>query len=141
MIAILDADKEGFLRSTRSLIQVTGRAARNEHGLVLMYADTITESMRETIDETNRRRSIQQAYNEENGIIPMTVKKAIQPPIHNTDDEIDEMVKLTKHGSRNQITARIKELEKQMKQAAKEFDFERAIELRDIILEMKANLN
>ena len=141
MIAILDADKEGFLRSTRSLIQVTGRAARNEHGLVLMYADTITESMRETIDETNRRRSIQQKYNEENGIIPMTVKKAIQPPIHNTDDEIDEMVKLTKHGSRNQITARIKELEKQMKQAAKEFDFERAIELRDIILEMKANLN
>ena len=141
MIAILDADKEGFLRSTRSLIQVTGRAARNEHGQVIMYADNITESMRETIDETNRRRAIQQRYNEENGIIPTTVVKPIMPPIHNTDDEIDEMVKLTKHGSRNQITARIKELEKQMKTAAKEFDFERAIELRDIILEMKANLN
>ena len=141
MIAILDADKEGFLRSTRSLIQVTGRAARNEHGLVIMYGDHITDSMRETIDETNRRRSIQQAYNDENGIIPTTIVKAITPPIHNTDDEIDEMVKLTKHGTRSQITTRIKELEKQMKQAAKEFDFERAAELRDIILEMKANLN
>ncbi|MBE6142261.1 MAG: excinuclease ABC subunit UvrB [Erysipelotrichaceae bacterium] len=141
MIAILDADKEGFLRSTRSLIQVTGRAARNEHGLVIMYGDHITDSMRETIDETNRRRSIQQAYNDENGIIPTTIVKAITPPIHNTDDEIDEMVKLTKHGTRSQITTRIKELEKQMKQAAKEFDFEKAAELRDIILEMKANLN
>lgn len=141
LISILDADKEGFLRSTRSLIQVTGRAARNEHGLVIMYADHMTDSMKETIEETNRRRSIQQAYNDENGIIPTTIVKPIMPPIHNTDDEIDEMVKLTKHGSRNQITARIKELEKQMKSAAKEFDFERAAELRDIILEMKANLN
>ena len=141
LIAILDADKEGFLRSTRSLIQVTGRAARNEHGLVIMYADNMTDSMKETIEETYRRRSIQQRYNDENGIIPTTVVKAITPPIHNTDDEIDEMVKLTKHGSRNQIAARIKELEKQMKQAAKEFDFERAAELRDIILEMKASLN
>jgi len=141
MIAILDADKEGFLRSTRSLIQVAGRAARNEHGLVIMYGDHITDSMRETIDETNRRRSIQQAYNDENGIIPTTIVKAITPPIHNTDDEIDEMVKLTKHGTRSQITTRIIELEKQMKQAAKEFDFEKAAELRDIILEMKANLN
>ena len=141
LISILDADKEGFLRSTRSLIQVTGRAARNEHGLVIMYADHMTDSMRETIDETNRRRGIQQAYNDENGIIPATVVKPIMPPIHNTDDEIDEMVKLTKHGSRNQIVARIKDLEKQMKAAAKEFDFERAAELRDIILEMKANLN
>ncbi|MCR4879946.1 MAG: excinuclease ABC subunit UvrB [Bacilli bacterium] len=141
LISILDADKEGFLRSTRSLIQVTGRAARNEHGLVIMYGDHITDSMRETIEETNRRRNIQQAYNDENGIIPTTVVKAITPPIHNTDDEIDDMVKLTKHGSRTQVAARIKELEKQMKQAAKEFDFERAAELRDIILEMKANLN
>ena len=141
LVAILDADKEGFLRSTRSLIQVTGRAARNANGLVIMYADNMTDSMKETITETNRRRSIQQAYNDENGIIPETVKKAITPPIHNTDDEIDEMVKLTKHGSRNQIAARIKELEKQMKAAAKEFDFERAAELRDIILEMKAKLN
>lgn len=141
MIAILDADKEGFLRSTRSLIQVTGRAARNEHGLVIMYADTITESMKQTIDETNRRRKIQQAYNDENGIIPQTVIKPITPPIHNSDDEIDEMIKLSRHGTRNQIANKIKELEKQMKQAAKEFDFERAAELRDIVLEMKASLN
>lgn len=141
LIAILDADKEGFLRSTRSLIQVTGRAARNANGLVIMYADNMTDSMKETITETNRRRAIQQAYNDENGIIPTTIIKPITPPLHNTDDEIDEMVKLTKHGSRQQITARIKDLEKQMKQAAKEFDFERAAELRDIILEMKANLN
>ena len=141
MIAILDADKEGFLRSTRSLIQVTGRAARNAHGLVIMYADNITDSMRATIDETDRRRAIQEAYNEENGIVPQTIIKPITPPIHNTDDEIDEMLKVTKHGTRSQIEARIKELEKQMKQAAKEFDFERAAELRDIILEMKANLN
>ena len=141
MIAILDADKEGFLRSTRSLIQVTGRAARNEHGLVIMYADTITESMKQTIDETNRRRKIQQAYNDENGIIPQTVIKPITPPIHNSDDEIDEMIKLSRHGTRNQIANKIKELEKQMKQAAKEFDFERAAELRDIVFEMKASLN
>ena len=141
MIAILDADKEGFLRSTRSLIQVTGRAARNAHGMVIMYADNMTQSMQETIDETDRRRAIQEAYNLENGIIPQTIIKPITPPIHNTDDEIDEMVKLTKHGSRKEIEARIKELEKQMKQAAKEFEFERAAELRDIILEMKANLN
>ena len=141
MIAILDADKEGFLRSTRSLIQVTGRAARNEHGLVIMYGDTITDSMRQTIEETNRRRAIQQAYNDENGIIPQTVIKPIMPPIHNSDDEIDEMIKLSRHGSRNQIANKIKELEKQMRQAAKEFDFERAAELRDIVLEMKATLN
>ena len=141
MIAILDADKEGFLRSTRSLIQVTGRAARNVNGLVIMYGDTITDSMKQTIEETNRRRSIQQAYNEENGIIPTTVVKAITPPIHNSDDEIEDMIKLTKHGSRNEINARIKELEKQMKAAAKEFDFEKAAELRDIILEMKASLS
>ena len=141
LISILDADKEGFLRSTRSLIQVTGRAARNAHGLVIMYADHMTDSMKQTIDETNRRRAIQQAYNDENGIIPMTVVKPITPPIHNTDDEIENMVKLTKHGSRNEINIRIKELEKQMKAAAKEFDFEKAAELRDIILEMKAAVN
>lgn len=141
MIAILDADKEGFLRSTRSLIQVAGRAARNANGLVIMYGDTITKSMKETIEETNRRRAIQEAYNDENGIIPTTIIKPITPPIHNTDDEIDDMIKLTKHGSRNQINARIKELEKEMKAAAKEFDFEKAAELRDIILEMKASIS
>lgn len=141
LISILDADKEGFLRSTRSLIQITGRTARNANGLVIMYGDSITDSMRQAIDETNRRRSIQEAYNEENGIIPQTIIKPITPPIHNSDDEIDEMIKITKHGSRNQISAKIKELEKEMKRAAKEFDFEKAAELRDIILEMKASIS
>ena len=140
LISILDADKEGFLRSTRSLIQIIGRAARNANGLVIMYADNVTESMQNAINETNRRRSIQEKYNDENGIIPQTIIKEIRPPIHNSDDEISDMINITKHGSRKEIEARIKELEKQMRQAAKEFDFERAIELRDIILEMKAEL-
>ncbi|MCR5184657.1 MAG: excinuclease ABC subunit UvrB [Bacilli bacterium] len=140
LICILDADKEGFLRSTRSLIQITGRVARNVNGKVIMYADRITDSMAKAIKETARRRSIQERYNEENGVIPRTIIKEIKPPIHNSDDEISEMVNITKHGSRTQIQARIKDLEKQMKQAAKEFDFERAAELRDIILEMKANI-
>ena len=140
LISILDADKEGFLRSTRSLIQVIGRAARNANGQVIMYADTITDSMKNAIDETNRRRSIQETYNEEYGIVPRTIIKEIRPPIHNSDDEVSEMIDITKHGSRKQIEAKIKDLEKQMRQAAKEFDFERAIELRDIILEMKAEL-
>ena len=141
LVCILDADKEGFLRSTRSLVQVTGRAARNENGLVIMYADNVTESMREAIEETNRRREIQDRYNQENGIIPRTIIKAITPPLHNTDNEIDEIVKLSKHGTRNEINLKIKDLESQMRKAAKEFDFERAAELRDIILEMKASIN
>ena len=140
LVCILDADKEGFLRSSRSLIQVTGRAARNSNGLVIMYADNMTDSMKYCIEETNRRRFIQNEYNMENGIVPQTVVKEIRPPIHNSDDEISEMIALSKHGSRNEIAKRIKELEKQMKQAAKEFEFEKAAELRDIILEMKANL-
>ena len=140
LICILDADKEGFLRSTRSLIQVTGRAARNQNGLVIMYADTMTDSMKNAIEETARRRDIQNKFNIENGIIPRTVFKEIRPPIHNSDDEISEMISLTKKGSRKQIEAKIKELEKEMKQAAKVFDFEKAAEIRDIILEMKSEL-
>lgn len=140
LICILDADKEGFLRSTRSLIQITGRAARNQNGLVIMYADSMTDSVKETIEETQRRRNIQNRYNMENGIVPRTIIKEIRPPIHNSDDEISEMVKLTKHGSRAEIAKRIKDLEKQMKQAAHDFDFEKAAELRDIIFEMKASL-
>lgn len=140
LVTILDADKEGFLRSSRSLIQIIGRAARNQHGLVVMYADNMTDSMRIAIDETNRRRKIQNDFNEENGIVPRTIIKEIRLPIHNTENEIDEMIKLTKHGSRTEINKRIKELEKQMKQAAQEFDFERAAELRDIVLEMKTNI-
>lgn len=140
LVTILDADKEGFLRSSRSLIQIIGRAARNQNGLVVMYADNMTDSMRVAIDETNRRRKIQDHFNQENGIVPRTIIKEIRLPIHNTESEIDEMIKLTKHGSRTEINKRIKELEKQMKQAAQEFDFERAAELRDIILEMKTNV-
>ena len=140
LIAIFDADKEGFLRSTRSLIQITGRAARNERGLVVMYADRVTDSMNECIEETNRRRTIQEAFNYENGIIPRTIIKEIRPPIHNSDDEVSELIDITKHGTRAEIEAKLKELEKQMKQAAKEFDFERAAEIRDIILEIKSNL-
>ena len=140
LICILDADKEGFLRSTRSLIQVVGRAARNEHGLVIMYADRMTDSMNNAITETRRRREIQDAYNQENGIIPRTIRKEVKAPIHNYENELEDTLKLTKKGSRSEINNRIKELEKQMKQAAKEFDFERAAELRDIILELKSDL-
>ena len=135
--SILDADKEGFLRSGRSLIQIIGRAARNKEGTVIMYADNITDSMKYAIDETNRRRAIQEAYNDENGIIPMTVIKEIRSPLHNNDDEIGEMMKSSKKMSRKELEIRIKELEKQMKKAAHDYDFERAAELRDIIMEMK----
>ena len=141
LIAILDADKEGFLRSERSLIQITGRVARNANGLVIMYADEMTDSMNRCIKETNRRRAIQEKYNDDNGIIPQTIIKEIRPPIHNLDDEISNIISLTNKGSRNEILAKIKDLEKQMKKAAHDFDFERAAELRDIILELKSNLS
>ena len=141
LICILDADKEGFLRSTRSLIQVIGRAARNEHGKVIMYADRMTDSMKEAISETNRRRKIQDDYNKVNGIIPRTIIKEIRPPIHNSESDINEMIDLSKKGSRLQIEAKIKELEKEMREAAKKYDFERAAEIRDIVLEMRASIN
>ena len=136
----MDADKEGFLRSTRSLIQVCGRAARNQNGMVIMYGDVITDSMRNAIEETMRRRKIQNEYNMENGIVPRTIIKEIRPPIHNTDDEISDIIKSSKKATRSELQKTIKDLEKQMKQAAKNFDFERAAELRDIIFEMKAEL-
>ncbi len=142
LICILDADKEGFLRSTTSLIQIIGRAARNANGKVIMYADRVTDSMNEAIQETNRRRSIQEAYNEENGIIPTTIIKEIRPPLSNSDSLNDSLVKsLQSHSSRSEIEKKIKELEKEMKRAAKEYDFERAAEIRDVILEAKAGLS
>ena len=141
LIAILDADKEGFLRSTRSLIQVIGRAARNKNGRVIMYADRITDSMKEAIDETNRRRAIQSAYNEENGIVPETIIKAIHEPIKNIESKAEKFNKISKNSSTSEIEKEIKKLEKEMKQAAKEFDFERAAEIRDIILEYRASIN
>ena len=141
LIAILDADKEGFLRSTRSLIQVIGRAARNKNGRVIMYADRITDSMKEAIDETNRRRAIQNAYNVENGIVPETIIKAIHEPIKNIESKTEKFNKISKNSSTSEIEKEIKKLEKEMKQAAKEFDFERAAEIRDIILEYRASIN
>ncbi len=138
LIAILDADKEGFLRSTRSLIQVIGRAARNKNGKVIMYADTMTDSMKEAIDETNRRRSIQSAYNEEYGIIPTTIIKEVRSPLTNIETETDRSKKLSKASSRTEIEREIKRLEKEMKNAAKEYDFEKAAEIRDLIFEIKA---
>ena len=140
LIAILDADKEGFLRSTRSLIQIIGRAARNAHGQVVMYADSYSDSMKEAIEETNRRRSIQKAYNEEYGIIPTTIIKPITPPLHNAGDETDVLKKSDAKMSRKELEKRISEIEKQMKAAAKAYDFERAAELRDILFEDRAEL-
>ena len=139
LIAILDADKEGFLRSSRSLIQVVGRAARNKDGTAIMYADKITDSMKICIDETNRRREIQNNYNMEYGIVPTTIVKEIKPPLHNIEEasEIEIKGKMTK----SELDRKIKQVEKEMKQAAKDFDFEKAIKLRDILFELKASKN
>lgn len=143
LIAILDADREGFLRSERSLTQIAGRAARNASGKVIMYCDSISDAMDKTIKETQRRRNIQMAYNEEHNITPTTIVKPIQPPIHMVDDkanikhkEEEDTSKLTK----KETLFRINQLTKEMNQAAKDLDFERAAELRDQILELKATL-
>jgi excinuclease ABC subunit B len=141
LICILDADKEGFLRSTTSLIQVTGRAARNSHGKVIMYADEMTQSMKEAIGETNRRRAIQEAYNEKYGIIPTTIVKEIRPPLSNSEKDVESLMGVSAKSSRSEIQARLADLEKQMRDAAKSYDFEHAAELRDIILEIKAGLD
>lgn len=141
LIAILDADKEGFLRSSRSLIQIIGRAARNVHGKVIMYADNMTDSMKIAISETDRRRNIQDEYNKKYGIVPTTIVKEIKPPIRNIENEIKAFDNKSSKASRSELEAHIKELEKQMKQAAKEYDFEKAAEIRDIIMEIRADLN
>ena len=137
LICILDADKEGFLRSQRSLIQTTGRAARNSNGRVIMYADTITDSMRACIDETSRRRSIQEKFNIDHHITPQTIIKPIREPISNSMDETSGYKKRGKFASKKAIDAEIAQLRKDMKKAADEFDFERAIELREAILELQ----
>lgn len=132
LIAILDADKEGFLRSSRSLIQTVGRCARNANGKCIMYADKITDSMKIAIDETARRRKIQEEYNRIHNIVPTTIVKKITDTISNTDDSPKES-KIKK-----EATPSIEVLEKEMKEAAKNLDFERAMELRDIIFELKS---
>ncbi|MCQ2794767.1 MAG: excinuclease ABC subunit UvrB [Bacilli bacterium] len=138
LICILDADKEGFLRSTRSLIQIIGRTARNKNGQVIMYADHMTDSMKEAIAETNRRRAIQEKYNKDNGIIPETIIKEIRLPISNKESDLTKFTKKGKK-SKSELTAQMKQIEKEMRQAAKEYNFERAAELRDILLELKAD--
>ena len=136
LIAIMDADKQGFLRSERSLIQTIGRCARNEHGKVIMYADTISDSMKVAIDETVRRRKIQEEYNQEHGIVPKTIIKEIRELISNEDTEgkKERKEKMSKKEKDNLID----KLTKEMELAAKNLDFEKAMELRDIIFEMES---
>ncbi len=135
LIAILDADKEGFLRSTRSLIQTIGRCARNANGHVILYGDKITDSMKEAIEETTRRRKIQEEYNEQNGITPQTIIKEIREVITNTDDKGNKKEK--KKMTKKELELAIYNIEEEMKEAARNLDFERAMELRDILFEMK----
>ena len=136
LIAILDADKEGFLRSTRSLIQTIGRCARNASGHVIMYGDKITDSMEQAISETARRRAIQEKYNEEHNITPTTIKKEIREVISNVDTVKG---KKTKKPSKKEQALLMETVEEEMREAARNLDFERAMELRDILFEMKSN--
>ena len=136
LIAILDADKEGFLRSTRSLIQTVGRCARNANGHVIMYGDKITDSMKAAIEETARRRTIQEKYNEEHGIIPQTISKEIREVISNIDTVKGS--KKTKKPTKKEQALLIDNIEQEMREAAKNLDFERAMELRDILFELKS---
>ena len=136
LIAILDADKEGFLRSNRSLIQIIGRCARNANGHVIMYGDKITDSMQNAIDETKRRRTIQENYNKEHGITPTTINKEIREVISNI---AGGSTSKTKKPTKKEIAKTIETIEQEMREAARNLDFERAMELRDILFEMKSN--
>lgn len=144
LVAILDADKEGFLRSTRSLIQTMGRAARNENGRVIMYADKRTDSMNNAIEETERRREIQEEYNKVHGITPMTIKKEVRDLIQistvveDGEELSEDTVKKLSREERRQL---IETMELEMKQAAKELDFERAAQLRDVVMEIKTKFS
>ncbi len=144
LVAILDADKEGFLRSATSLIQTVGRAARNAEGHVIMYADSVTDSMRICLDETARRREIQQKYNEDHGITPQTIKKAVRDLISLTKSVAKseyEFKKDPESMDKKELEELIKKVEKKMKAAAAELDFETAAELRDKMMELRENLN
>ena len=143
LVAILDADKEGFLRSETSLVQTIGRAARNVEGHVIMYADSITDSMRKALDETERRRSIQQKYNEDHGITPQSVRKAVRDLISITREVTKEDVKFEKDPEsmdRAELEKLIAEVQKKMKKAAADLDFETAAQLRDRMIELKKTL-
>lgn len=143
LVAILDADKEGFLRSEVSLIQTIGRAARNSEGHVIMYADVMTDSMRKAIQETERRRSIQEAYNKEHGITPTTIKKAVRDLITVSKAVAETEAKLKKDPesmNRKELTRLITKVEKQMREAAASLNFEQAAELRDKMIELRKNL-
>ncbi|MEL6720934.1 MAG: helicase-related protein, partial [Bacteroidota bacterium] len=156
LVAILDADKEGFLRNDRSLTQTAGRAARNANGLVIFYADKITDSMQMTIDETNRRRSIQMAYNEEHGIVPKTMRKSREEILskrsildirgtQNVYVEVEDTPSLAadpvvSYMTRDQIEKAIAETERKMKKAAKELDFISAARYRDDMMALKDRL-
>ncbi len=135
LICILDANKQGFLRSERSLIQTIGRCARNSEGHVIMYADTISEAMENAIKETKRRREIQEEYNKDHGIIPKTISKEIKEVVSNNIEDKKNNDKMSKKDK----TILISDIEREMKEAAKNLDFERAMELRDILFELKAN--
>ena len=143
LVAIIDADKEGFLRSETSLIQTIGRAARNSEGHVIMYADTITHSMQAAIDETERRRKIQQEYNEAHGITPKTIEKAVRDLISISKKVEADDVKWKKDPesmSKKELKALIQQTEAAMRKAAAELDFEKAALLRDELFELKTNL-
>lgn len=143
LVAILDADKEGFLRSETSLIQTVGRAARNSEGHVIMYADSITDSMRVAIEETNRRRAIQQQYNEEHGITPTTIKKSVRDLIAISKAAIEDKKSFEKDPESmdaKELEKLAKELTKKMHQAAAELNFEEAARLRDRMVEVKKML-
>ena len=140
LVAILDADKEGFLRSETSLIQTIGRAARNSEGHVIMYADNMTDSMRLAIEETNRRREIQKAYNEEHGITPQTIRKAVRDLIRISKEVAQEDLKFAKDPesmSPKELKKLIEQIQKKMKKAAADLDFETAAALRDQMIELK----
>jgi len=144
LVAILDADKEGFLRSRTSLVQTIGRAARNAEGHVIMYADVITDSMREAIDETNRRREIQDAYNKAHGIVPKTIKKDVRDLISVTrviDSKDTRMEKDMESMNADELKKEIADVTKQMKKAAADLNFELAAQLRDRMVELKKHLH
>ena len=143
LVAILDADKEGFLRSETSLVQTIGRAARNADGHVIMYADTVTESMRRAIDETGRRRALQEQYNREHGITPQTIRKAVRDLISISKEVTEEQVRFEKDPesmSKEELSELIAKVEKQMRKAAAELNFEAAAQLRDQMIDLKKHL-